>query len=128
MGGLQIKKVTAQEGVNTRTVLCVLKSNSKGTWSILENEYHLNQGCKTISQDSRGITITYTRFEKIAGNNFEEDNVLLSRNIGAGGSVGLDRSIIQFYKNGRRLKPREVIGSTANVFVSVNGVDNVEEE
>lgn len=126
-GGLKIIKADAQNN-NLRNVLCVLKSNNKGKWTILENETHINRGCQTISQDLNSVIITYSPFIKIAGNDIEEDNLLLAKDIHSGASVGLDRTIIQFYKDGKLINPKLILGNYTNIFVSISGEDETDGE
>jgi hypothetical protein len=120
---LVIAVTSARAGtLHQRRITCILK-NVNGTWSILNNEYHDNWGCKSVSQTSTYIRVNYDRYQTIIGGYSEEDGSFLHSNIMAGNSVGLTHTTISFYKNGTLTNPRTVTNPSANIFFEVVGND-----
>lgn len=106
-----------------RRVTCVIKTVN-GTWSVLDNDYHDNEGCGTVTQTSTYIQIPYTAFDTVVGNSAEEDGTLLNANILAGGSIGLSYAQIAFLQNGDTINPNTITNAAANIFFEVVGNDN----
>ena len=105
-----------------RRVTCVLKTTN-GTWSVLDDAYHDNEGCGTITQTSTYIKIPYARFDTIVGNSIEEDGRLLIDKIMAGGSIGTSYSCVAFVKDGVQINPATITHPAANIFYEVIGND-----
>lgn len=113
---------TKASSLRRRQITCILK-NKNGVWSILNDQYHDNIGCKSVSQTSRYIRVNYDRYHTIVGGYSEEDGPFLDANIAAGNSVGLTCTNIFLYKNGTLVNPRTVTNPSANIFFEVVGND-----
>lgn len=100
----------------------VLKPDANGNWYILANATHSYVGGpQRITQNSTSVIWYYPRVDLISGSSFEENYVLLDNDIMASASVGLDRSIIYFYKNGELVNPNTI--TSGALFSRASGVN-----
>jgi hypothetical protein len=120
-GALSVRKANGQTPT-LRTVSCVLK-NTSGTWSVLDNEYHDNNGCTGVSQDSDSITVSYSAFDTVNTGYTEEDGTDLDAQVHAGNSVGLSTTVITLWVNGTKIDPDTVSNPNANFFIEIVGFD-----
>ena len=105
-----------------RRVSCVLK-NTSGTWSVLDDAYHDNNGCTGVSQDSDSISVSYSSFDTVNTGYTEEDGTDLDANIHAGNSVGLSYVDITLWQSGTKINPSSVSNPNANFFIEIVGFD-----
>jgi hypothetical protein len=103
-----------------KRVSCFLFSQN-GTWKVLDNETHDNDGCIAVDQTDKYIKVAYPAFTAATGSAITGDNKFAQRNMTLGASVGQQVTLISIYKNGKLINPKSITDQYSNISVYLSG-------
>lgn len=109
--------VASVDLTNEYTIIGGVIRNVGDGWYLIQDESHETIGIDSISQDDKAITIYYKDKQKVNSIAVTVDETMASEGYTVGASVGVNKTLIYLYKDGKSIKPSDYNNVLGNVWI-----------
>jgi hypothetical protein len=91
---------------------------TSGVWAAINDTNHNPFGITGVSTYSDRVEVTHAAIDNVGSFNIDPDETYVDQDVQVGASVGLDKVVLRFTKNGSPVNPTTICYAYSNVWMT----------